>query len=68
MKIGLYYCHCGIDDMGAAGSINADELERRLVGTNDIAYMRRVEFVCSEDGCAMLCRDLEEKSPRIACS
>ena len=64
MRIGLYYCSCGMDDMGdQTGAIDAAELERRLVGLHGIAYFKPVEFVCSEAGCEMLQQHLEENRP-----
>lgn len=64
MKIGLYYCPCGIDDLGEIpGTIKIDELEKQLVGTNNISYFKKLNFVCSEDGQKALEDDLKLEKP-----
>jgi heterodisulfide reductase subunit A len=69
MKIGVYLCNCGTN---VKDRIDSGEVKSRVEGLPDVAYLKTVDFLCSEEGRESLEKDLKEMGPErvvfAACS
>lgn len=60
MKIGVYFCTCG---GGIAERVSYRAVEKSIGQLPDVAYVRCVEFLCSEEGKQFLADDLAAHAP-----
>lgn len=69
MRIGVYFCNCGTN---IAEKIDPEKIRQSLAGHPDLAYLKDVDFLCSEAGATYMKDDLRENLPErvvvAACS
>lgn len=60
MRIGVYFCNCGTN---ISEKIDSAEVLRQIEGVPDFAFMKTVDFLCSEGGAATMEEDIRRNQP-----
>jgi len=60
MRTAVYFCSCGTN---ISEKIDPERIARELGGEPTVAYVRNVEYLCSEEGKEFLEADLRENRP-----
>ena len=60
MKIGVYFCNCGVN---VSEKIDANQVEQEARRDGDVSYFKTYGFLCSEDGKKYLEDDLRSEKP-----
>jgi heterodisulfide reductase subunit A len=60
MRIGVYFCTCGTN---ISDKVDPEVVQARAMTVPNVAYFKKCEYLCSEEGKSFLQNDLETEKP-----